>query len=82
MAVGMVTLDVRGRDPSQHPSHQPSSEGPQNHWPVIWHQGKREQKRPETDTLQETMIHTSVPRGSDNFTEYTAREPRSSDQAP
>jgi hypothetical protein len=43
MIVGMVPLGLRGRDPAQHASHQSILGGPQNHVPVIWHQGKREQ---------------------------------------
>ena len=44
MVVGMVTLGVRGRDPAQHPSHQPILGGPQNRVPVVGHQGKGEQR--------------------------------------
>ncbi len=43
MIVGVVTLGMRGRNPAQHPPHQPVLGRPENHVPVIGHQGKREQ---------------------------------------
>ena len=43
MVMSVVSLRVRGCNPTQHPPHQPIFGGPQNHVPMIRHQRKRKQ---------------------------------------